>query len=132
DTHREPRADSGRERGGVPRGRSVGLALPRGREEGKNVKEPITIERLTVRYGRATACADVSLAVPSGAVYALLGRNGAGKSSLIRCLLGQQRPSAGRALLFGEDSWTTRRPAMERTGVAPEEPDAPPSMTARE
>jgi ABC-2 type transport system ATP-binding protein len=96
------------------------------------VNEPISIERLTVRYGRATACADVSLAVPPGAVYALLGRNGAGKSSLIRCLLGQQRPSAGRALLFGEDSWTTRRRAMESTGVAPEEPDAPPSMTARE
>ena len=93
---------------------------------------PVRLESLTVRYGAATACRDVSLAVPRGAVYALLGRNGAGKSSLVRCLLGQQRPSSGRALLFGEDAWRTRRRAMERTGVVPEEPDAPAAMTARQ
>ena len=94
--------------------------------------DPIRLESLTVRYGRATACADVSFRVPRGSVYALLGRNGAGKSSLVRCLLGQQKPSAGRTLLFDADSWSTRRAAMARTGVVPEEPDAPRSMTARE
>lgn len=91
---------------------------------------PLALENLSVRYGRKTACEKVSLGVASGAVYALLGRNGAGKSSLVRCLLGCQRPSAGRALLFGEDSWKTRAPAMARVGVVPEEPDAPPAMTA--
>lgn len=94
--------------------------------------DPIRLEGLNVRYGRAAACADVSFTVPPGAVYALLGRNGAGKSSLVRCLLGQQRPSSGRALLFGEDAWGTRRRAMERTGVVPEDPDAPLGLTARE
>src|SRR5215470_14653568 len=92
----------------------------------------VAIEKLTVRYGRSLACADVSLTVGPGSVYALLGRNGAGKSSLVRCLLGEQRPTSGRTLLFGSDSWTTRRTAMDRTGVTPEEPDAPPTMTARE
>jgi ABC-2 type transport system ATP-binding protein len=96
------------------------------------VTDPIRIENLTVRYGRTTACADVSLSVEPGSVYALLGRNGAGKSSLVRCLLGQQKASSGRALLFGADSWTTRQSAMARTGVTPEDPDAPPSMTARQ
>jgi len=96
------------------------------------VTEPIRIENLTVRYGRALACADASLSVTAGAVYALLGRNGAGKSSLVRCLLGEQRATSGRALLFGADSWTTRRSAMARTGVTPEEPDAPPAMTPLE
>ena len=94
--------------------------------------EPIRVESLTVRYGKTTACREVSFAVAPGAVYALLGRNGAGKSSLVRCLLGQQKPSSGRALLFEGDSWRTRRRAMERTGVVPEEPDAPPAMSARE
>ena len=95
--------------------------------------EPVRVESLTVRYGRRNmACADISLAVASGAVYALLGRNGAGKSSLVRCLLGQQRPTSGRTFLFGGDAWTTRRTAMARTGVTPEEPDAPPAMTSRE
>jgi ABC-2 type transport system ATP-binding protein len=97
------------------------------------VTEPVRIENLTVRYGRrSVACEDVSLAVTPGAVYALLGRNGAGKSSLVRCLLGQQRPTSGRTFLFGGDSWSTRRSAMARTGVTPEEPDAPDAMTARE
>ena len=94
--------------------------------------EPIRIEGLTVRYGRSTACRDVSLCVAPGSVYALLGRNGAGKSSLVRCLLGEQKPSAGRTLLFGADTWTARKAAMARIGVVPEEPDAPPGMTARE
>ena len=91
---------------------------------------PIFLEDLTVRYGRSTACAGVSLSVERGAVYALLGRNGAGKSSLVRCLLGQQKPSSGRAALFGEDVWRKRARLMASVGVVPEEPDAPPAMTA--
>ena len=94
--------------------------------------EPIRVESLTVRYGKTFACRDVSFSVAAGAVYALLGRNGAGKSSLVRCLLGQQKAASGRALLFEKDSWKTRRNAMERIGVVPEEPDAPPAMSARE
>lgn len=92
---------------------------------------PIMVEGLTVRYGRRTAVDHVSLMVPRGSVYALLGRNGAGKSSIVRCLLGQLKPDAGRATLYGLDSWRRRAEAMRRTGVVPEEPDAPPSMTAR-
>lgn len=92
----------------------------------------LSLESLTVRYGRKVACDDVGLSVARGAVYALLGRNGAGKSSLVRCLLGQQKPAAGRALLFGRDAWTTRADAMAKIGVVPEEPDAPPAMTARQ
>ena len=94
--------------------------------------DPIRVEGLSVHYGGVPACSDVSLSVPGGAVYALLGRNGAGKSSLVRCLLGQQKASRGRALLFGGDAWTTRRSAMARIGVVPEEPDAPPALTARQ
>ena len=94
--------------------------------------EPIRVENLTVRYGRALACEDVSLSVETGGVYALLGRNGAGKSSLVRCLLGEQKATSGRTLLFGGESWKTRRTAMARVGVTPEDPDAPPAMSARQ
>jgi len=93
---------------------------------------PLSIENLTVRYGGETALDGVSLAVPPGGVYALLGRNGAGKSSLVRCALGMQRPEAGRARLFGEDAWNTRARAMARVGVVPEDPDAPPGLSAGE
>lgn len=93
---------------------------------------PIVLDRVTVRYGKTTACENVSLSVPRGATYALLGRNGAGKSSLVRCLLGQQKPAEGRTLLFESDSWKMRARLMERVGVVPETPDAPPAMTVRQ
>jgi ABC-2 type transport system ATP-binding protein len=89
------------------------------------------VEHLTVRYGRKVAVDDVTLAVPAGSVTLLAGRNGAGKSSLVRCLLGQQRPAAGTARLFGADAWSIRAQAMARIGVVPESPDAPVTMSAR-
>jgi ABC-type multidrug transport system ATPase subunit len=88
----------------------------------------IDIDGLTVRYGRKTAVDNVSLNVPRGSVYALLGRNGAGKSSLVRCLLGQQKPAAGAIHLFGDDVWRRRAALMERVGVVSEDADAPPEM----
>jgi ABC-2 type transport system ATP-binding protein len=93
---------------------------------------PVALDEITVRYGRVTACDRVTLSVPRGEVYALLGRNGAGKSSLVRCLLGQQKPSSGRARLFGENVWKRRADLMARVGIVPEEPDAPPAMTVRQ
>ncbi|HKA35426.1 MAG TPA: ABC transporter ATP-binding protein [Thermoanaerobaculia bacterium] len=91
----------------------------------------VSVEGLTVRYGGIAACSDVTFSVARGSVYALLGRNGAGKSSLQRCLLGQQKPARGRALLFGKDAWKSRAHAMARTGVVLEEPGPPPDLTAR-
>ena len=89
----------------------------------------IQLERLSVRYGGFEALTDVSLSVESGNVYVLLGRNGAGKTSLIRCLLGLQHPTRGEAHIFGLSTWSKRQEVMRRVGVVPEEPDAPPDMT---
>jgi len=94
------------------------------------VEPVVTLDGLTVRYGKLTAVDDLSLEVPKGGVFALLGRNGSGKSSTVRCLLGQQRPTAGRSTILGFDSWKKRRRAMERVGVVPENPDVPPDTTA--
>jgi len=88
----------------------------------------VNIDGLSVRYGKRTAVERASLAIPSGSVYALLGRNGAGKSSLVRCMLGQQRPSEGRVTLFGRDVWREREELMQRVGIVSEEADAPPDM----
>lgn len=93
-----------------------------------NAETAIRISALAVRYGRKTAVDGVTLTVPRGSIYALLGRNGAGKSSLVRCLVGQQKPTAGAIEIFGEDAWKRRAPLMERIGVVSEEADAPPEM----
>ena len=86
---------------------------------------------VTVRYGKRIAVNGVSLAIPDGSVYALLGRNGAGKSSLVRCLLGQLRPDRGQVALWGTDVWKHREQLMDRVGIVPEEPDAPPEMRVK-
>jgi len=83
---------------------------------------------VTIRYGSKVAVDNATLDVARGSVYALLGRNGAGKSSLVRALLGQQRADAGSIRLLGEDVWTHRDTLMERVGIVPEDADAPPDM----
>jgi ABC-2 type transport system ATP-binding protein len=96
------------------------------------VAPALQADGLTIRYGRTMVVEDLTLAVPRGSVYALLGRNGAGKSSLLRVFLGQRPAAMGRVLLLGEDPWKRRTSLMSRVGVVPEDPDAPPEMTAAE
>jgi len=93
---------------------------------------PLFVDQLTVRYGRTIAVNDVSFSVSKGEVFALLGRNGAGKSSTISCLVGQRKAAAGECRLFGLDAWRSRRRAMSRVGIVPETPDIPPGATAVE
>jgi len=94
------------------------------------VEVAVAVEDLTVDYGAGPVLDGVSLRVDRGSVGALLGRNGAGKSSLVRCALGLQKPGRGRVRLLGEDAWSGRVRALRKVGVVPEEPDAPPGMTA--
>ena len=92
----------------------------------------LAADGVTVRYGKKTAVDAVTLSVEPGSVYALLGRNGAGKSSLVRAVLGMLQPDAGRTTLFGEDVWRHRARLMDRIGVVSEEADAPPEMRVRD
>jgi ABC-2 type transport system ATP-binding protein len=64
----------------------------------------IVTHRLTKYYGRRRAVDALGLRVPQGSVYGLLGRNGAGKSTAIKMLLGMVHPDYGHAELFGEDA----------------------------
>lgn len=67
------------------------------------MSDMIVTDRLTKYYGRKRVVDSVSLRIPQGSVYGLLGRNGAGKSTIIKMLLGMVQPSYGRAELLGED-----------------------------
>ena len=89
----------------------------------------VDCQNLGMRYGRVQALDRVTFTVEPGQVYALLGRNGSGKTSLVRCLLGHQKPLTGRVELLGQDVWSRRTTLMQQVGVVSEEPDAPPSMT---
>jgi len=71
----------------------------------------LAIEKLDLYYGDAQALAGVSLEVPRGEIVAIVGANGAGKSSLIRTIAGIERPRAGRITFKGRD--TTRLESHE-------------------
>src|SRR5882757_2947076 len=64
----------------------------------------IVTERLMKYYGGRPVVGSLNLRVPQGSVYGLLGRNGAGKSTAIKMLMGMVRPNSGRATLLGEDA----------------------------
>src|SRR5688572_22403388 len=63
----------------------------------------IVTQGLTKYYGRRCAVRALDLRVPQGAVYGLLGRNGSGKSTTLKMLLGLLRPDRGSAQLLGQD-----------------------------
>lgn len=65
--------------------------------------DAIVTNRLTKFFGSQCAVNNLDLRVPVGSVYGFLGRNGAGKSTTIRMLLGMTRPNYGRAELLGHD-----------------------------
>lgn len=96
--------------------------------ERSGLRPIVELENLHVSYGKMKAVNGISIKAEEGSVYALLGRNGAGKSSIVRCMLGFQKPDEGDARLFGEPVWKRRASLMARVGVVPETPDAPPEM----
>ena len=78
----------------------------------------LVVDRVTAGYGPITVLRDVSFAVQHGEILGVLGRNGMGKTTLIRCLAGLIRPSQGSISLDGQDF--THLPPHERArrGIA--------------
>ena len=98
---------------------------------------PIRVEDLSLRYEHQAALKHrqmfprdprtvlqrVNLSVPAGAVLGLVGRNGAGKSSLLRCLVGLAAPQAGRCMLLGSPSMDLPDAVRARVGYVAQAPD---------
>ncbi len=78
---------------------------------------------LSKRYGRDTALEDVNLHVPEGAVYVLVGANGAGKSTTLKVLMNLERADAGSAEILGLDTVRDGPEARAQVGYVPERPD---------
>jgi len=74
-------------------------------------------------YGRAHILHDVGFAVAAGQVTVLLGRNGAGKSTVMKTVIGLLRPTSGRILMAGQDVAGRPAYAIARAGIGyvPEE-----------
>ncbi len=81
---------------------SVRDGLARATRQGPEVPGPrIALEHITARFGDRVVLDDLSLAVPAGAITAVVGRSGAGKTTLIRTLNGLVRPCNGTVRVAG-------------------------------
>jgi branched-chain amino acid transport system ATP-binding protein len=94
----------------------------------------LTVEGLKVHYGAIQALRGVSLSVGKGEVVALIGANGAGKTSTLRAVSGMLRPSAGRITLEGKDITGMKAHQLVPRGMAhaPEGRGIFPNLTVQE
>jgi ABC-2 type transport system ATP-binding protein len=82
----------------------------------------IELIKLTKKFGSRLAVDELSLKVPAGEIYGLLGHNGAGKSTAIGMMLGQIWPDGGQAKICGYDVTVRRCQALQKVGAIFESP----------
>jgi len=94
----------------------------------------LEVRDLDLYYGDAQALDRVSLKVDEGSIVAIVGANGAGKSSLIRAIAGIEKPSAGRVSFRGQDitGWESYRTCNLGIGQVAEGRQIFPSLTVQE
>ncbi|WP_342676122.1 ABC transporter ATP-binding protein [Methanofollis sp. UBA420] len=92
----------------------------------------LDVRDLTKVYGDTTALDSVTLSVEQGALFGLLGPNGSGKTTMIKLLTGQVRPSGGVATVLGMDVVADPVGVRIRVGIIPEQETPPSFLTAEE
>ena len=92
--------------------------MPAAEPAPSGAQEMLEVDELVTEYGSARAVDRVSLSVAGGAVTAVLGANGAGKTSLLRTISGLVRARAGRVLLGGDDITAMAVEDIVRQGLA--------------
>jgi branched-chain amino acid transport system ATP-binding protein len=94
----------------------------------------LEVRALRASYGAGEVLSDVNLDVGAGEFATLLGRNGMGKTTTVRAILGLTRPLGGEIRFGGEriDGWTPDRIARAGIGLVPEGRQIFPNLTVRE
>lgn len=101
----------------------------------KNINKPLLeISDLHVAYGKATALHGINIEVKSGETVALIGANGAGKSTTLRAISGLLKSTQGSILYQGESisGWSADRIVAAGIAHCPEERHIWPAMTVKE
>ena len=86
---------------------------------------------LTKKYGPKEAARDVNLHIKEGQIYGLIGRNGAGKTTIMRMISGLSRPTRGSYSLFGKTGLAMQK-MLKNVGVLIEHPGLYPRLSAYE
>ena len=97
-------------------------------------QELLSVEGLTSGYGTAAVLRNISLSVSKGEIVVVLGKNGMGKSTLLKTIMGFVSPFIGTVSLDGDDVTNIRPHMMARSGVAhtPQEHTLFPDLTVEE
>jgi len=91
----------------------------------------LEVDGLAKRYGDVLALKDLTVRVEEGQCLVLLGRNGAGKTTALRCMAGVLVPSAGTVVVDGIDAADDPAAVRARVGLMPEVPGLYERMSAR-
>jgi len=92
----------------------------------------IEIEALTKKFGTKVAVDNLTLAVPTGCLFAFLGPNGAGKTTTIKLLVGLLRPTAGRMRVCGHDVTAEPQEVKKLVSYVPDQPFLYDKLSGRE
>ena len=84
----------------------------------------ITLDNVTKSYGDVTALRNVSLSVDKGEIFGLLGPNGSGKTTMIKCITQLANMDSGTITVSGIDITNSPHEARKRIGLSPQEPKA--------
>ena len=88
-------------------------------------------QALTKTYGKKDACKDINIQIREGEIYGLIGRNGAGKTTIMRIISGLSRATSGTYSLFGKTGAEMSK-ELRNVGVLIEHPGLYPKLSARE
>lgn len=92
----------------------------------------IEIVSLSRNYGKIVALNNMSLKVPEGTIYGLVGPNGSGKTTLIKALVGSLRPNSGYAKVLGLDPLKDKWQLRKQIGYMPQSPALYDDLSARD
>ena len=91
--------------------------MDRRQKESNTMDNVIEVEKLAHYYGKRTIYENLNFTVPRGRIFGLLGKNGVGKTTLIKILMGFLRPTSGRCRVLGEDSHNLSPAARRKIGL---------------
>mgnify|MGYP002633921404 CR=1 FL=1 len=92
----------------------------------------IETKQLTKHYDAIIAVDNFTLSIPSGEFFALLGENGAGKTTAVKMLCCLTPPTSGEAWLLGDSILTSPNAVKQKTDISPQETAIAPALSVRE
>ena len=99
---------------------------------GRETAPALRAEQLSKQFAGRPALDALSLAIPPGEIYGLIGPNGSGKTTTVKLATGLYRPTSGRVLVAGVDLHREPERAKRMLGYVPDEPFAYERMSGRE